>query len=289
MKDTSHYAHCLTLMQKHRRNHLQRFVLLCILLVFNMYSHVMLFGKKYAGELVVSYNSRLAENGEEINNVTPFIIMFNVTPFILPGILFSVISVLLFLLALRQNSRKKAIPAYAGSLVFICLPVILSRRTPQTAAAGTDAGVTHLAFGMAMFTLLLSLACAALALFGIQEKLWMNLGLLGLLLFGMLTDAFEPIIAIFLIVVYGIALKEVREARWVHSQPGYPYFSERFDYQQEHSEYEIRHSLKAVANVPMPEIGDNEKPNPDFVVQEKSETYVMPSLDFPEDVSEHEK
>lgn len=49
MADTSHYAHCRTLLMKFKRNHIRRVVALAILLVANFYVHVLFFGVKYGG------------------------------------------------------------------------------------------------------------------------------------------------------------------------------------------------------------------------------------------------
>lgn len=49
MADTSHYAHCRTLMMKFKKNHFRRLILTAIVLVLNFYVHVLTFGVKYGG------------------------------------------------------------------------------------------------------------------------------------------------------------------------------------------------------------------------------------------------
>lgn len=49
MADTSHYAHCRTLLAKFKRNHIWRLAVLAGILVLNFYVHVLTFGVKYGG------------------------------------------------------------------------------------------------------------------------------------------------------------------------------------------------------------------------------------------------
>lgn len=247
MNDTSHYAECLTLMNQYKRLHLKRLVILAILIIMNFYVHVLTFGVKYAGE---SFHSAIMANGEREIPITPLGLVNGIVIF---ALIAAIVGIGLFLFkGFRFNDENDCshkifsnklktgyiiiVVTFLGGFAFI-------QQIRAKSTVDGKIGVSHLAFGMGILTLLLSIACLLLALFGDHQHPKLYFTLIALLVIGGVIDCYQWIIALLMVLLYLTALPEYRKMRWILKQPGYPYFNERFQEQLLHSEYEPIHKL----------------------------------------------
>lgn len=240
--DTSHYAECATLMQRYRQNHLRRVVALAILLLANFYLHVLRFGTKYAGESIASV--MYANDGKAVNPII--------------GIGGMILTVLLFvggLLLFKFCKNNKIRFGYVIGAVAVM--GIFTIGNQQHAAQNTGAGVSHLAFGMGMMTLFLSVGVLAAAFFAEHTRPKLLIVVLVILILGFIGDFFGWMSAVPAILLYLIAIPEYRKMAWMRKQPGYPYFNERFDEANEHREYEPLHKLDHRSYAEMADLDGN--------------------------------
>lgn len=236
MNDTSHYAECLTLMNKYKRLHLKRLVILAILLVTNFYVHALTFGVKYAGE---SFQSAIMANGErEISQSVDMSVGIGALVFI------AAVMGIGFVIFKKVQSDKIKIGYVIGAVAFLGISTLVQQgQAANASGAEGKIGVSHLAFGMGMLTLLLSLVCLILALFGDHQHPKLYAALIVLLIIGGVTDCYHWLITALMVCPYLFAIPEYRKMNWILKQPGYPYFNERFQEQLLHSEYEPMHKL----------------------------------------------
>ncbi len=253
MNDTSHYAECLTLVQKYKNSHLKRLVILAILLALNFYVHALTFGVKYAGESFQSSMVRNAENDLPVKSID----------------LNTGIGALLFVAAImgiglilfkKVQSVKIKIGYIIGAVAFLGIAALIQSGQITNAAAEGRIGVSHLAFGMGMLTLIFSLASLILALFGDHHHPKLYYVLIALLVIGGVTDCYHWLLASLMVLMYLIAIPEYRKMNWIIRQPGYPYFNERFDEQCRNSEYQPLHKLDNKSHGIMASLENDEEP-----------------------------
>ncbi|MDE5564866.1 MAG: hypothetical protein K2I93_06900, partial [Oscillospiraceae bacterium] len=138
-------------------------------------------------------------------------------------------------------------------------------------------GVSHLAFGMGMLTLIFSLACLVLALFGDHHHPKLCFALIILLVLGGVTDCYQWMLASVMVLMYLAAIPEYRKMRWILKQPGYPYFNERFQEQLLHSEYEPMHKLDNKKHGVMAGLENDEEAETSSIVPQTSN---MPTASY---------
>lgn len=103
--------------------------------------------------------------------------------------------------------------------------------------------VDYRGFHMAVGTVAVSGAAIIFGLFASPDHPKVVRTLLGILIFGYLFNWINMLICMGLVIVYLTELPECRQAQWVMQQPGYPYFSERFEEQKLHSGFRSVHKL----------------------------------------------
>ena len=280
MHDMSHYTECSTLLLRYRNRHKFRLILTIILLIMNFYRQTVTFATKYAGPSIQAV--MYASNGEKrVNLVSGMLVIGYMAVFI--GI---------WVLMFKKNVKQKILMIYTmANLVFMAVITILNNITASQSGAANTPGVSHLAFGYGILTLLLSIATIALAFLGEHSRPKLFGALLAVLLLATVTGCYHWAIAIVLLAMNFIAVPEYNKMQWIMKQPGYPYFSERFDEAQANSEYEPMHKLDHRSYGVMEDI-DGE-PVDAAVIQEKEKEHqeqvremAAPQMDYTLKVSD---
>lgn len=91
-----------------------------------------------------------------------------------------------------------------------------------------------------LHTILASIVLLAAAFCQSLKRLWLYIALLAAILIGAVTDVLSGLGYVEL-VMFLTAIPEYKKFAWIREQPGYPHFSERFDEQNAHREYEPEH------------------------------------------------
>lgn len=235
MMDMSHYDECRTLMLKYKTSHIRRLVFLCICMIANFYFHVTMFGFKYSGTALTAV---YAEQSEEMRSKG-----FDAITAMMLGILAIAGAFALVIIGFKmQNKKIKGLLIGAG-LVLLFIVRFTGNQYQSTHVENNGVRVSHLAFGMGVMALLFSIAAIVLAFLGEQIRPKVFIALLVVLILGMVADMFDISIGILLLFIYAFEIPEIRKMQWIRQQPGYPYFNERFDEQQAHSQYEPLHRL----------------------------------------------
>ena len=251
MPDTSYYDECRTYMVKYKTTHMRRFIILACVLLLNFYIQTFVFATKYAGYSMqaVIY----ASEGEVRLNPAGgiFAVVFTALAFLIGVLLFK-----------KVRSNKIRI----GYVLLITVVMGIFTIMANMRAAGnrgmTDGvGLHFMAFGMGVLTLLLSAGCLVLAFFAEQTRMKLLFILCGIIVFGWWAGCFGTVFALGMLGMYLAALPEYKRMNWMKQQPGYPYFNERFDEAQEHSNYEPLHKLDNRSHASMMDL-DDEAPAP---------------------------
>ncbi len=244
MHDTSHYTECADLMLKFRRNHMIRLITLAICMLLNLYLQTYTFALKYTGENIASV--MYANDGKAVSMGGGLLsIGFTAIAFVAGVMLFR-----------KSKSNKLKFGYIAGVLSVMAIITIRNNIHSANNVQGAGAGLSHMAFGMGMMTLFLSLGALALAFFAEQTRVKCYISLLILLLVGGYFQFFNIILVVPLMLIFLAAFPEYRKMQWVILQPGYPYFNERFEEQQAHADYEPLHKLDHHAYAEMMDIDE---------------------------------
>ena len=244
MHDTSHYTECADLMLKFRRNYMIRLITLAICMLLNLYLQTYTFALKYTGENIASV--MYANDGKAVSMGGGLL-----------SIGFTAIAFVAGVMLFRKSKSKKVKFGYvAGVLIVMAVITIRNHIHSANNVQGAGAGLSHMAFGMGMMTLFLSLGALALAFFAEQTRVKCYIGLLIVLLIGGYFGFFNIILVVPLMLIFLAAFPEYKKMQWVIRQPGYPYFNERFEAQQEHADYEPLHKLDHHTYAEMMDIGE---------------------------------
>ena len=219
MSETNHYAHCSQLMIDHKKSHFRRLILLIGMLLTNFYTHVLTFGVKYSGSSLTSF---YASQGDGRNKIAPVAGTG-------ASIVMLIVCGVLFILAFRTQRKKLRIGLLIGAAALLLGIGLGGMHYQSQTLVDNGVRVSYLPYGMGMLTLLLSLFLIFMAWLGEPKRMWCYLSVIALLVIGIITDCLAWWMAGLVIVVFAIGLKQVWEARWLKTQPGYPQFNERFD------------------------------------------------------------
>lgn len=99
-------------------------------------------------------------------------------------------------------------------------------------AKAFDTGVSMLPYAMGIAAVILSITCLVIGIFADQRRTKLLILLILLFVAGWMADFLRWFIAIPLVVMYLFQFPECRKMKWLTEQPGYPYFNERFEEQQ---------------------------------------------------------
>ncbi len=137
-------------------------------------------------------------------------------------------------------------------------------------------------FGYAVLAFLVSIGLLAVGFLATSEKptlIRVGFVLIGIsLIFGLI----NPIILLFIFVLFLLALFETKKAAWVKQQPGYPYFSERFYEQMENfsQNYKPDHNIRRAQKGDMSALENATDRNPlQFRAKGADFQGTMPDLD----------
>lgn len=229
--DTSHYAHCATLMLRYKRNHMLRLLAMAVLLYINFFIMT-----------VVWCNNDPTASIREVNYISE-----NKTTVSLGmglgGVLFMAISFVAGILVFRKAKSNKIRFGYLIGVVAVEGLITMANlaRAPKVQMEGGS--VDHLAFGYGMLALVFSGICLALAFFGSHEYPKLYIALFPVILLAILAGCYQWIIGALLILLFLTAAPEYTKMKWIRQQPGYPYFNERFQEQLVNSDYIPDHEL----------------------------------------------
>lgn len=154
----------------------------------------------------------------------------------------------------------------------------------EVAVSMGGTGVSMLPFGMGMATLICSIITIVLGIFAEAKRPKLTFILMGLVLACAFADFYNKILAVIILVMYGLAIKEIMNYRWLKEQPGFPMFSERFDEQQENSEYKPLYKMDGKSQGVMTELSEDE--SDPFMLQRSAEMPGIPEI--PDTFSEPE-
>ncbi|MBQ4465752.1 MAG: hypothetical protein II916_07300 [Oscillospiraceae bacterium] len=231
MNDTSHYNECAELLLKFKNGYMKRLIATGVALLINFYMQTYVFAMKYTGESIASV--MYANDGKAVSPVGGLL-----------SIGFTAIAFVVGLLIFRHSKSNKLKFGYvAGVTTFMGIVTIINHVNSAKNVQGAGVGVSHLAFGMGVLTLLLSLGLLAAVFFSDIEHPKRIFIVLGLTLIGTIAGAFNPIISIPVGLMFVLAVPLYSKAEWLTQQEGYPYFNERFRQQQEYAEYKPLHKL----------------------------------------------
>lgn len=237
--DYSHYVECSNLIIKYRQNHFTRLVILSVVLLLDIYLQTFFFLLKHSGESMAAV--MYANDGKSVSVLKgAFVIAYVPIAFIV-GI------------AVIKFCKKRWIKfAYVGAnFVFLMIFTIVNMVSSSRNVQGAGAGVSHLPFGYMILCIFLSLVCITLALLGEHTHPKLFIALNVVIFLAMIAGIFYFVFALFLLGMNLLAVREYTKMQWIMQQPGYPYFNERFDEQQEHHLYEPLHKLDHRRNAEM--------------------------------------
>ena len=258
MQDTSYYDECRTYMTKYKATHMRRFIALACVLLLNFYIQTFVFATKYAGDSMqaVIYAS---DGKVKLNPVTGlFAIVFTAVAFLIGLLIFK-----------KAKSPKVKFGYVIGVTVVLGIYTIIGNLRAAGNRGLTDGvGLHFMAFGMGILTLILSVGCLAVAFFAEQTRMKLMFILCGMIVFGWWSGCFGFLPALVMLAMYLAAIPEYKRMGWMMKQPGYPYFNERFDEAQEHSNYEPMHKLDHRSYASMMDL-DDEAPAPVNVAIER--------------------
>lgn len=254
--DTSYYDECRTLMLRYKSIHIRRFVIVCICMCANFYLHVLMFGFKYAGTSLPEFYASQSETARADR--------MSALPATVLGILAIAGAFALLFAGYKAKNKTLGKVLVIGSVILLLGVRIAGNRYQNAHMENSGVYVSHLAFGMGLMALLFSAAAIVLALLGEQTRPKVFAGLLCVLLAGVVTDLFDAVIGIGLMVLYAFEIPEIRKMNWIRTQPGYPYFNERFDEQQDHANYEPLHKLDNRSYAEMVDIDDQPPAAPQY-------------------------
>ena len=290
--DTSHYAECSTLLIKFRNNHEKRLVALVALLLINFYLQTYYFAVNHSGEsLQIMATADPALRPSPVGGLAAILYL----AFFICG------GVLLF----KRGKNRKILYGYLA-VNFLFMVGASVYRTVKNAEILRELGaeeiprVSHLAYGYGILTLFASILCIVVAFFSEQKRPKVFAALLLLLLLFTIAGCYLWFTAAVMIGMYLAAIPEYVKMHWVEHQPGYPYFNERFDWQQSHAEYEPLHKLDQRSYGEMADVDDNSavpayfrekeqehrkqqeqlaKPQMDYTLKYSSDPSEMPGID----------
>ena len=258
LHDMSHYAECSTLMLKFRNNHKTRLIITIILLIFNFYGQTVVYATKYAGP---SMEAVIYENDGKSVSIEGGILALSYMGLFIGG----------WAAMFRHKVRPKVLVVYTiVNLLVMAGFTIYNNVQSAHDVQGAGAGLSHLAFGYGILTLFFSVACIILAFLGEQTKPRFYIALLIVLLLATLAGCYYWAVAAVLLAMYFFAIPEYKKMQWIVQQPGYPYFNERFDEAQAHSEYEPMHKLDNRSYGEMADVDGNMPDAASFHAQEQS-------------------
>lgn len=254
--DYSHYIECSNLMLKYKQNHFIRFIILTGVLVLDIYLQTFFFLQKHSGESMASV--MYANDGKSVSVLTGFFAIAYVPIAFIAGI------------AVIKFCKKRWIKfAYVGvNFLFLMIFTIVNMISSSHDQRGAGAGVSHLPFGYMILCIFLSLVCITLALLGDHTHPKLFIALNAVIFLAMIAGIFYIVFALFLLGMNLLASREYFKMQWIMQQPGYPYFNERFDEQQEHHIYEPLHKLDHRRNAEM--LDAQEIASPDHLYQNPS-------------------
>ncbi|MCR4645876.1 MAG: ferritin-like domain-containing protein [Oscillospiraceae bacterium] len=236
--DTSHYAHCSTLMLKYKRNHMLRLILSAVILYANFFCMTVVWCRKDPTEAIQS----AVYTSEGQAAVNPFKSIIG----ILLMLICIIVGVVVYKTVKNPKIRKIALIGMAVAWVIFSIVNLYSnvkRNESVEAISGGGNRVDHLAYGYGILALLFSGGTLALAFFGTQEHTKLYIALLIEIILAMLAGCYHWIVGAVLLGLFLLAIPEYKKMPWIMKQPGYPYFNERFEEQARNSEYEADHKL----------------------------------------------
>ena len=258
MLDTSYYDECRTYMTKYKATHMRRFIALACLLLLNFYLQTFTFATKYAGHSMqaVIY----ASDGKV--HLNPVAGLF--------AVVFTVIAFLIGMLVFKKAKSAKVKFGYVIGVTVVMgiLTLLANMRAAGNRGVTNGVGLHFMAYGMGVLTLILSVGCLAVAFFAEQTRMKLLFILCGMIVVGWLAGCYSFLFALVMLLMYLAAIPEYRRMSWMMRQPGYPYFNERFDEAQEHSNYEPMHKLDNRSYADMMDL-DDEAPAPVDIKRER--------------------
>ena len=263
--DTSHYAQCATLMQKYKRNHLWRLILSAVVLYANFFIMTVVWCRNDPTESFQSaiYTSEGKAAVSLGGGIASLVIM--VIGIIGGIILFGVV-----------KSRKIRIGYVVGAIAVMSIVSMVNlyrnmERNAQLAPIQGGGRVDHLAYGYGVLALVFSLGTLALAFFGTQERTKLYIGLLAEIILAMLAGCYHWVFGGILLAMFLLAIPEYKKMPWIVKQPGYPYFNERFESQQFHSDYQPDHKLDGKRSGVMLDTDGNAMEAPEIAAKPSAE------------------
>ena len=235
--DTSHYAHCSTLMMKYKHNHMLRLILSAVILYANFFCMTVVWCRNDPTEAIQS--AVYTSEGQAALNPAKGIIG------ILLMLICIVAAVVIYKTVKNPKTRKICLIGLAVAWVIFAIINLYTNMKRNASVEAIEGGnrVDHLAYGYGILALLFSGGTLALAFFGTQEHTKLYIALLIEIVLAMLAGCYHWATGVVLLGMFLLAIPEYKKMPWIMKQPGYPYFNERFEEQARHSEYEADHKL----------------------------------------------
>ena len=229
--DASHYAECAGCLIKFRNRHRFRLIATIVLLICNFYCQTIFFAKQYS-EYSSIRSVMMNNNGLSLS------LGGGILSLLYMG---AVIGGWAYMFKKNVKRNIQLIFWIVNGLFMAGVTIYQNISASHIAREGTAPHQLPFAYGI--LAIFFSVVCIVLAFLGEQKQPKLHIALIITTVIGALTTCYNWVIAGILLVMYLLAIPEFKKMQWIMQQPGYPYFSERFDEAQLHSEYEPLHKL----------------------------------------------